>query len=268
MHDKSPCKKFYVYRITNVKSRKHYYGYKSIDVDADPKQHLGKIYFSSSTDKEFIDDQKNNPKSYRYKIIKIYDNKDDALKHEIKLHERFDVAKNLSFYNKARQTSTKFAYYEGRTKNKGMTTVRDINTGQIFQIHKDNFDPSKHCGITKGRVLAKSIVDGKVIMASIDDIKSGRAVGFHKGFVIALNTTTNQKERITKEMFDSSDTYVGHSAGHIITDETREKLRKSRKGNRNGAGNRGKPKSPQHIANVVAAKLANKIKRLTELQNL
>ena len=48
----------YVYRITNKVCRKHYYGVRSSNNH--PKQDIGIQYFSSSYDKDFIKDQKEN----------------------------------------------------------------------------------------------------------------------------------------------------------------------------------------------------------------
>ncbi len=98
-------KKHYVYRITNNILNKHYYGTRG---SLQPSKDIGIKYFSSSSNEEFINDQKLNPKNYRYKIIMIFDSRVDAVAMEIKLHNRFDVAKNESFYNKAKQTSTGF----------------------------------------------------------------------------------------------------------------------------------------------------------------
>lgn len=100
---------YFVYRITNKVIGKHYYGYKSSKKH--PKEVIGKTYFSSLKGKdgdEFRHDQKENPQHYKYKIIKIFDNKLDAISLEIKLHSRFDVKKNNKFYNNANQKSTGF----------------------------------------------------------------------------------------------------------------------------------------------------------------
>ena len=94
----------YTYRITNTKLNKHYYGCRTSKIN--PKLDLGIKYFSSSYNKEFMLDQKENPQDYKYKIIKIFDNRKDALELEIKLHAKFEVGINESFYNKAKQTST------------------------------------------------------------------------------------------------------------------------------------------------------------------
>lgn len=96
----------YVYRITNMKSSKHYYGVRSSKVE--PKLDLGIKYFSSSSDKKFIKEQKENKSIFKYKIIKIYKTREEATNLEIKLHDKFDVAKNEMFYNKSKQTSCKF----------------------------------------------------------------------------------------------------------------------------------------------------------------
>jgi hypothetical protein len=97
---------YYVYRITNKILNKHYYGFRSCKIH--PKEDLGVKYISTSTDKSFICDQKENPQNYKYKVVKIFNNKVDAINLEIKLHNKFNVGTNESFYNLAKQTSTKF----------------------------------------------------------------------------------------------------------------------------------------------------------------
>ena len=94
----------YNYRISNIVLNKHYYGTRTSTHE--PKNDIGINYFSSSLDKNFIKDQKENPQNYKYKVIKIFDNRKDALLFEIKLHNKFDVGINESFYNRSKQTST------------------------------------------------------------------------------------------------------------------------------------------------------------------
>lgn len=96
----------YVYRITNIKLVKHYYGKRSSKIP--PKDDIGVKYFSSSTDSEFIDDQQNHPQNYRYKVVKVVPTSIEAIKYEILLHAKFDVGVNLKFYNKCKQTSVGF----------------------------------------------------------------------------------------------------------------------------------------------------------------
>lgn len=98
----------YVYRITNKKLKKHYYGCRSSK--SKPIFDLGIKYFSSSNDKQFIAEQHDNPKYFRYKILKIFETRKEALAFEMKLHNKLMVDKNPSFYNKARQTSDGFYF--------------------------------------------------------------------------------------------------------------------------------------------------------------
>lgn len=96
----------YVYRITNIVENKHYYGKRSSSVD--PYEDLGRIYLSSSTDKNFILEQKQTPEKFKYKIIKCFYSSTAALLGEIYLHNKFNVNLNHKFYNKAKVTSSKF----------------------------------------------------------------------------------------------------------------------------------------------------------------
>ncbi len=96
----------YAYRITNKELNRHYYGVRTSKVE--PNLDLGVKYFSSSSDKEFIQNQKENQNNYKYKIIKIFNSRNEAMKLEIKLHNKLNVGVNKSFYNKSKQTSSGF----------------------------------------------------------------------------------------------------------------------------------------------------------------
>jgi hypothetical protein len=97
--------KHYVYRISNVTNNRHYYGARSA---SNPAKDIGVTYFSSSTDKKFVQDQKINPQNYKYKVVSIYLTRKEAIAKEVRLHTYFNVGVSIHFYNKAKQTSTKF----------------------------------------------------------------------------------------------------------------------------------------------------------------
>lgn len=97
----------YVYRITNTIINKHYYGVRSSRIPS--KEDIGIKYFSSSTDVEFLNDQKNNPQNYKYKVVNTFDTRKDAMEYEILLHKKFDVGVNESFYNRCKATSSRFS---------------------------------------------------------------------------------------------------------------------------------------------------------------
>ena len=96
----------YVYRISNIELNKHYYGVRSSNIE--PIKDIWFKYFSSASDQQFINDQKNNPHNYKYVIVSIFNLRKEALELEIKLHNKFNVGVNPSFYNKSKQASLKY----------------------------------------------------------------------------------------------------------------------------------------------------------------
>lgn len=99
----------YVYRITNIKENKHYYGSRSSVCL--PKDDLGIKYFSSIASEKYkwlIEDQKINKNNYKYKILKVFNNNRNKIVYESYLHSKFDVKSNKHFYNLSNQTPTGF----------------------------------------------------------------------------------------------------------------------------------------------------------------
>ena len=138
----------YTYRITNIKEKKYYYGVHSCNCL--PKEDIGIKYFSSSKNKEFIKDQKENPQDYKYKIIKIFKTRREAIEHEIFLHNKFNVGINEKFYNDSKQTSTGF-------DTTGRCPVKDKD-GNIFLVNTNDtrFLSGELVSIAKGRIVNMS----------------------------------------------------------------------------------------------------------------
>lgn len=125
--DKIDDRLYYVYRISNTKLNKHYYGSRvSSIID------IGYKYFSSSRDKEFKQDQRDNPQDYKYKVLRIFDNTKDKEIYESYLHQFFNVKYNERFYNKANQTPY------------GYDTTGISPTNIITYFIYDNTDKLKH----------------------------------------------------------------------------------------------------------------------------
>lgn len=150
-------KNFYVYRITNKVTGMHYYGSR-VSCDA-PKQDLGIKYYSSSYNKEFILDQRNNKPNYKYKVVRVCKTNVDKQLFESYLHLKFNVKSNSKFYNQVNQTTTGFD-----------CTGHSYNTGRLLsEEHK-----RKCSEALKGRVVS-------------DETK-------HKQRVAALNRTEAQNK--------------------------------------------------------------------------
>ena len=133
MNGLNGTKHHYVYRITNKRLKKHYYGVRSCSCK--PVEDLGIYYFSSSTDEEFMKDQTEHPEDYKYKIIKEFDNRKDAENLEIYLHEKFNVAANEHFYNRCKSISTGFS-----TAGTHWTEEHHKNMEKIFESYRRPFE--------------------------------------------------------------------------------------------------------------------------------
>lgn len=155
----------YVYRITNVVENKHYYGKRSSTVD--PKLDLGVKYFSSSSDKKFIEDQKIYPERFKYKVVSVYNNSFSAIQKEVVLHNRFDVGVNPKFYNKSKQTSTKFdttgimltEEQKHKVKNRKRGPMSEEQKAKLSKAHKGK----KHS--TEARIKMSNSHKGKKLTA-------------------------------------------------------------------------------------------------------
>jgi hypothetical protein len=151
----------YTYKIINIKNKKSYIGVRS--TNNIPSDDLGIKYFSSSSNLEFMQDQLENPQDYKYEILKLFVNRDLALAHEIELHEKYDVAKNDLFYNKAKQTSDKFDT-SGITFNlsdEAKLKISNANKGRKFtKEHIENIGKSslgrKHTEEIKKNISLKN----------------------------------------------------------------------------------------------------------------
>lgn len=133
----------YTYRITNIKERMYYYGVHSCNCL--PKEDIGVKYWSTSKRDGFVEHQKKNPEQYKYKIIKIFSTRVEAVEHEMFLHKKFDVKIHEKFYNNANQTSTGF-------DTTGMVSCVDKDGNKYYVSNKDHrFLSGELISTSKGR---------------------------------------------------------------------------------------------------------------------
>ena len=157
--------KHYVYRITNTKLNKHYYGTRTSKKNT-PEEDLGKYYFSSASNKEFIKDQKENSENYKYKIIKKFRTRKEAIELEIKLHNKFNVGINESFYNRSKQTSKRF----------DRTGLRPWNFNKINIYTKDTLNKiSKNKKLWHSKNEHKPMFGKKHKKETINNMKESRS---------------------------------------------------------------------------------------------
>ena len=119
-----------------------------------PEDDIGKRYFSSSSDIEFINHQKNYPEQYKYDILSIHDTRKDAFIEEERLHTLYNVAFNTEYKNKCK-------CQVGENMRFNMTTVYDENKNKIW--YSFLFEPKAK--LTK---LKKSQIQDQLKFVSID----------------------------------------------------------------------------------------------------
>ena len=213
----------YVYRITNLVESKHYYGKRSSKIE--PHLDLGKKYFSSSKDKNFIKDQKENPQNYKYKVVFICKSARRAIELETTLHDMFDVGRNQSFYNKVKQNGNGF-------DSTGIVVVKN-SLGETFSVSVD--DPRfisgelKHVNV--GKITVKNSL-GETFSVSKDDpgYISGELVGANAGNVIVkdihgntFSVSVDDPRYISGELKHAAD-------GYKHTSEAKRKMSDRNKG--------------------------------------
>ena len=118
----------FVYLIWNKITHKKYIGVKSSDLE--PYDVIGKKYFSSSRDKDFINEQKEHPERFKYRVLKNFKSRKEAIELECLLHKKYDVACDEKFYNRACQTSVGF--------DTGGVKYSDERKQQISKCVRDN----------------------------------------------------------------------------------------------------------------------------------
>jgi len=129
---------YYVYRIicTHPSSiEKYYYGFRSCKCLPEKDQ-----YWSSS--KYVLNAIKIYGSTYfKKKIIKIFNDRQLALKLEIHLHEKFNVDKNIMFFNKSKQSI--WGYNCTGSVNKGKTYEDIMGYEKAVKLKKIRSDNAK-----------------------------------------------------------------------------------------------------------------------------
>ena len=186
---KNESKKFhYTYQITELSTNRKYIGVRSSNIL--PEEDIGIKYFSSSSNKEFIKNQKENPSNYKYEVLIVFDTREEASDHEIELHEKYDVSRNNGYFNKIN------AKFEHRFGFAGYVVVIDsenINKKPFLtRVDDPDFISKKLISCTKGKVNVKD-KDGNTFQVSKDDPRylSGELVAISKNQVLVKNKDGN-----------------------------------------------------------------------------
>ena len=218
----------YVYRITNTKLSKHYYGVRTSNIE--PSKDLGFKYFSSSSDTEFRDDQKNNPQDYKYVIVSVFKTREEASQLEIKLHDKFNVDLSESFYNKTKANTIGFSNAGKLHSNSTRNKISLSNTGKIRNEHqRKNISESlvgRKLSQQHARKIGKS-QEGIPRKSSTKNKISEKLKGIKHSDERKLNISKSLKGRKLSDE-QRKKISIGSKNRKKISEETRQKLSRSK----------------------------------------
>ncbi len=223
----------YVYIITELSTGVKYIGSRSCSNH--PSMDIGHSYFSSSTDKTFMKNQKENRTNYTYEILSIFKSRYEAVTEEIRLHNLHDVGINKEFYNKSKQTSTGFdvcGKMIARTKS-GATLLVSVND--------DRLKSGELCHYTTGKIVVKD-KNGTIFMIDKDDPRylSGDLVGYSKGKVIVKDKNGNTMKVNKDDPRYLSGELIPINTGRKLSDDQKMAISKSSKGHKKSAETRAR----------------------------
>ena len=196
----------YVYRITNLVENKHYYG--SRVSSCSPYEDLGIKYFSSiknKTHRWIKYDQLEHPENYNYKIIRTFQNRQQACQFEKRLHRKFDVKLNQHFYNGANQSSDKF-------DTTGMIPVTDGEENFLVSKYDPRYISGELTACNTGIIVCRD-KNNKIHLSNKDDPRwvSGEFVGVSSGYVM----TRNKFGKIIRTTSDDP-RYISGELQHVV----------------------------------------------------
>lgn len=199
----------YVYRLTYLgeTSPKYYIGKHSGNIGD-----LGTKYFTSSKIVRKI--FKKDPKSFKTKIIRVFDTCTQALAFESKILRRVDACRNKLFFNQSN-----YSYY---TKDRtSLVTVFDNILHCKRSISCDEYYANKDRYISdhKGLTIFKDS-DGNIIRCSNSFASEHNLVGVNKGVVFALNGSGEYVRLTQDEYLRNKDKFKVNTTGNVVCKDT------------------------------------------------
>ena len=185
---KTTKKIHYVYRITNLNptdERLYYIGVRSTSkASAELDTYMGSSKYLKEDMKEI------GVENFKKEILSEWKTRKLAVEEEIRLHNKFDVAKNPLFYNRSKQTSIGF-------DTTGYIAVIDNRDGKTKSVSKEEYNRF--------------------------DYYNGCALGM----VNVVDTRTNTNKRVTKEEYNNFDYYVSVTIGKVTVIDVRDNKTKT-----------------------------------------
>ena len=207
----------------------HYYGYKISKKS--PYIILGTTYFQQSI---YLKNEIKISKSdntfhsrFKFKILKCFNNKTDALEQEELLHKKFNAAKHPCFYNRI-NSSKKF-------QTAGFVYAINISTGCGEYISVEKFrEDNNFCHPSQGTVVAIDRESGLSKRISLEEYVNNKSKFAHSrnGKVVVIDLETNETKNVDKSEFDEYKNIKFKSVNKDtkLQDSTRSKMSAAKEG--------------------------------------
>jgi hypothetical protein len=184
-----PDKGFCCYIVYDKKRNKYYSGMKSYMGREHP---VGKTYFTSSTVTDFKTRFSKNPDQFLISV-EYFPTLIDMVEAEKLFHKKFNVGKNLAFYN---------AISSGGSNCGASSVLCRDTTGKTYRVSSEEYKTGKHTHVCKNRMLV--YIDGQSQLTSIskDEFDSTRMKTQFDGHVLCFDKKLNKNVRIKKEIFE------------------------------------------------------------------
>ena len=248
----------YVYLITEITTDMKYIGSRGTNLDH-PMDDLKK-YCGSIKNSDFYKRQKENPENFIYEILSLHETRQEAYDEEAKLHEEINVKDHPEYVNKYNHSNkfTATGYMTVKDKNNNMLFVETddprIKSGELMSVFKEmgvyknvKTNEITHLSIYDEKVLNGEFVghtktlspvidkNGNTCLMSKGDerFKSGEYHGILKNKTIVKDKDGNKFSVSVDDPRLKSGELVGHSKGYKFSEEAKQKMSETRKGENN-----------------------------------
>lgn len=197
---------YYCYLIYDKLYNKFYSGVKT-EYSANTHT-LFKTYFTSSTVIDFRKRLLLNQEQFLY-FVEYFESKELAFAAEHKFHHKHHVGKNVKFYNSISASGS----------NCGAGTVLCVNdNNETYRISTEEYrlNRKNHKHISSKKMNVTILATGRKTKIDVSAYDTSLHVSQFTGTVMAIDTETNAKVRISKSLFYSSDRYVGITNNTVI----------------------------------------------------
>lgn len=192
---------YYVYKITKLSNNMYYIG--SRQSKSDPKDDLGIKYFSSSSNKKFINEQKQNPNNFKYEILSVHNSRMEAFAEEIRVQTELKCLEDELCYNKSINHIAFTAYNKSFKHTKESKEKLSKARKEYYKTHNPwnlNYKyPKEHC-------------------EKLSEMRKGKPQPWHKGQKFSDKT----KEKMSQKLKEYYKNHDSPRKGYHMSDEEKK----------------------------------------------